>query len=114
MKVESIVIGLQTGAEMAGQVLCAFENPRAVIADVRESVHVVCCWSMTSGGFGVGGRWWDLTPTFCSDPSVDWPIGMISHSAYSKSALQVVVRPRSYSMVSRAGITMLPNVISIN
>lgn len=51
---ESIVIGLRTGTEMAGQVFCAFETPRAVVADVRESVHVVRCWSMACEGFGVG------------------------------------------------------------
>ena len=49
VKVEYTVIGLQTGAEMTGQVLCAFETPRAVTTDVRESVHVVRCWSMTAG-----------------------------------------------------------------
>jgi hypothetical protein len=45
-------LGQLTGTEMAGQVLSALEASRAVIADVRLSVHVALdCWSM----FGVGG-----------------------------------------------------------
>jgi hypothetical protein len=44
---------------MAGQVLCALETPRAVIAYVRLSVHVEAleCWNWSRGGVDLVGTY---------------------------------------------------------
>ena len=70
---------------------------------------------MTFGGVGVKvGTSGAQLQSLCPYLSVGWPISMTSHSAYSKSALQVNGAPLLQQHGSRAEITMLQNVISTN